>query len=129
MSVSADEFLAQGRRLLGGDCEIDYRSAVSRGYYSVYHIAQETAERLGLPCAARRNIGMHEQLFSRFEARGPGLKKLARRLRDKKRIRCVADYQLDEIVTRDEARLFVAEVEKIAKELDAIGRNCKDRAE
>lgn len=129
MSVSADEFLVQGRRLLGGDCEIDYRSAVSRGYYSVYHIAQGAAERLGLPCSGRRDVGMHEQLISRFESKGPGLKKLARRLRDKKRIRCVADYQLDEMVTRDEARLFVAEIEKLAKEIDAIGRDRQDQAE
>ncbi|ROL94152.1 hypothetical protein BK636_02035 [Pseudomonas chlororaphis] len=114
---------------MDGSCEIDYRSAVSRGYYSVYHVAQETADRLGLPCADRRDVGAHEQLISRFEAKGPGLKKLARRLRDKKRIRCVADYQLNEIVTKDEARLFVAEIERLAQDIDAIGRSQQERAE
>ncbi|HBK47902.1 MAG TPA: hypothetical protein DDZ74_00760 [Pseudomonas sp.] len=125
MSVSPNEFLAQSRRFLDGQSEIDYRSAVSRGYYSAYHTAEEAAERLALPHSERRNIGAHEQLISRFEATGPGLKRIARRLRDKKRLRCVADYQLDEMVTRDEAKLFIAEVETLAKDIDAIGRNRK----
>lgn len=129
MSVSADEFLIQGRRLLEGENEIDFRSAVSRGYYSVYHVAQETANRLALPGGVKRDVGAHEHLISRFETKGPGLKKLARRLRDKKRIRCVADYQLDEAVTKDEARLFMAEVERLAQEIDAIGRDRKEQVE
>ncbi|WP_146603155.1 hypothetical protein [Pseudomonas sp. 2848] len=129
MSVSADEFLIQGRRLLNGADEIDFRSAVSRGYYSIYHVAQEAADRLGLPNSGRRDVGAHEQLISRFETKGPGLKKLARRLRNQKRIRCVADYQLDEVVTKDEARLFVAEIEKLAKEIDSIGRSRQEQVE
>ncbi|MBI6605161.1 MULTISPECIES: hypothetical protein [Pseudomonas] len=129
MSVSADEFLILGRRLLEGENEIDFRSAVSRGYYSIYHVAQETANRLALPCGVRRDVGAHEQLIARFETKGPGLKKIARRLRDKKRTRCVADYQLGEVVTKDEARLFVAEVERLAQEIDAIGRGRQELAE
>lgn len=124
MSVSPDEFLVQSRRFLDGRSEIDYRSAVSRGYYSAYHTAQEAAERLALPPTERRNVGAHEQLISRFEANGPGLKRIARRLRNQKRLRCVADYQLSEMVTKHEAELFVTEVEILTKDIDSIGRNC-----
>ena len=37
MSIEPRDFLDQARRLIGGDAEVDHRSAVSRAYYCALH--------------------------------------------------------------------------------------------
>lgn len=123
MSVSADEFLAQSRRLLADGKEIDIRSSISRAYYSAYHCAEAAAGRMELPESARRNTGTHEKLFARFDGGGKRLKMLARMLRDKKRLRAAADYDLQESFESAEAVLHIREVESMIKELDRLGQS------
>lgn len=121
MSVSTDDFLEQAFRLLEGANEIDHRSAISRGYYAAYHRALETAARLCLPGTHRNEAGVHEKLILRFEAQGKGLKKIARRLRDNKRARAAADYDIRDILPASEAALAV----KLSRILvEDLGRLC-----
>ncbi|WP_122266878.1 hypothetical protein [Pseudomonas syringae] len=122
MSVSANEFFDQSQRLIDSANEIDLRCAVSRGYYSAYHVALITAASLSLDEFKSSGVGAHEQLIRKFESKGPGLKNIARRLRDKKRVRCVADYQLEEKVTKEEAQLFIVEVGILIADLERLGR-------
>lgn len=122
MSVSAEDFLAQSVRLLDGDSEIDFRSAISRAYYCNYHTALDAARRLGLPIATSRDCGLHEQLIQSYEAQGKRLKIIARQLRDKKRARAVADYQLDELVPKEEAQLYLKESKTLTAELSRLGQ-------
>jgi len=121
VSVSSEDFLQQSRKLCELHAEIDFRSSISRGYYAVYHFAADTAQRLQLPDAKKMHVGVHERLISRFEAVGPGLRKTARKLRDLKRLRAMADYQLDEQVLREEAELCLAEASRLVEHLRNIG--------
>ncbi|HDS1693839.1 TPA: hypothetical protein QEM72_004423 [Pseudomonas putida] len=129
MSVSTEDFLEQANRLLAGGNEIDRRSAISRSYYAVYHCALSAAERLNLPDAVRRDAGVHEKLIGRFETQSKGLKKLARRLRDSKRARGVADYDLDELVPVNEAALVVRGSQLLAADIDRLGRKSLEEIE
>lgn len=119
--MSPEDFLSLSKRLCESQDEIDLRSSISRAYYGAYHAACDTAMRLQLPEAKRYDAGMHERLISRFECNGPGLRKIARRLRDRKRLRAMADYQLGEQVTREEASLNALESARLVQDLTRIG--------
>ncbi|MBC2680626.1 hypothetical protein [Pseudomonas baltica] len=120
MSVSAEDFLSQSGTLCESADEIAFRSSISRGYYAAYHKAEIAAQDLQLPVIKRVDGGVHEQLIRRFEGVGPGLRKIARRLRDRKRLRAMADYQLSEEVSREEAQLNLLEVTRLMSDLDRI---------
>lgn len=121
MSVSPDEFHDQAVRLVSQKSEIDSRSAISRSYYSIYHRAVEAAVSLGLPECEKRDAGAHERLFRRFESQGKALKKIARRLRDKKRVRGMADYDLDEDVPVSDAETYIREARLLVADLERLG--------
>lgn len=129
MSISPRSFLEQGFRLLAGSEEVDYRTAISRSYYAAYHTAVDTAERINLPQAGRRDTGAHEQLIARFESKGRGLKRIAQRLRAKKRMRAMADYQLDAFVLEGEAVLQMKEVQALVEDIESLGCICQEVAE
>lgn len=122
MSVSPEDFLCLSKKLCDSQEEIDFRSAISRSYYGAYHCAVITAHRLELPEPKRSDVGMHVQLISRFEGSGPGLKRIARRLKDLKRLRAMADYQLSEHVSCEDARLSFLESSRLTDNLKMLGR-------
>ena len=129
MSVSTDDFLEQAFRLMEGANEIDHRSAISRGYYAAYHSALETAARLCLPSTQRSDVGVHEKLILRFESQGKGLKKIARRLRDNKRARAAADYDIRDILPISEA-IFTVKLSRIlVEDLTRLGAEVQGAAE
>lgn len=121
MSVLPDEFHEQAVRLVSQKSEIDSRSAISRCYYSIYHHAIEAAANLRLPECGKRDAGAHERLFLRFEAQGKALKKIGRRLRDKKRVRSMADYDLEEDVPVSDAETFIREARLLTADLERLG--------
>lgn len=123
MSVSPNEFHDQAVRLVIQKTEIDSRSAISRSYYSIYHRAVAAAQSLALPECKKPNAGVHERLFLRFEAQGKALKKIARRLRDKKRVRGMADYDLDEDVPVSDAEIYIREALLLAADLERLCSN------
>ena len=130
MSVLPDDFFEQGKRLLSGLSEIDRRSAISRCYYAVYHGAVAAAARPELPEAAKKETGSHEQLIRRFEGCGKkGLSKLARRLRDKKRVRGLADYDLDELVHVSDAEFYFREARLLIEDIERLGPKRLEAAE
>lgn len=45
--MKPDEFLVLAKRLAHGSTEAEWRSAVSRAYYAVFHITRDFMERLG----------------------------------------------------------------------------------
>ncbi|MBX8534522.1 hypothetical protein K5D33_07265 [Pseudomonas cichorii] len=122
MSVSHKEFHEQAIRLVSENSEIDNRSAISRSYYAIYHCAIETAARLALPECEKRDAGVHERLFLRIESQGKALKKIARRLRDKKRVRGVADYDLEEDVPVSDAEIFIRDARLLMADLEKLGQ-------
>lgn len=129
MSVSPDEFHDQAIRLVSQKTEIDSRSAISRSYYAIYHRAIDAAQSLGLPESEKRDAGAHERLFLRFEAQGKALKKIARRLRDKKRVRSMADYDLDEDVPVTDAETYIREARLLAADLERLGSHQREARE
>ncbi|MDZ5602610.1 hypothetical protein SJI00_07470 [Pseudomonas sp. RP23018S] len=121
MSVSPKDFHEQAIRLAKQNSEIDSRSAISRSYYYVYHCAVATAKRLSLPNCEKRDAGVHERLFLKFEAQGKALTKIARRLQKQKRLRGVADYDLDENVPACEAEIYLRETLLLTGDLERLG--------
>lgn len=121
MSVSPEDFLCLSKKLCDSQEEIDFRSAISRSYYGAYHCAVITAQRLELPEPKRSDAGAHERLISRFEGLGPGLRRIARRLRDRKRLRAMADYQLSEHVSYEDAKLSWYESSQLTDDLKKLG--------
>jgi hypothetical protein len=48
--MSPDDFLALAARLSASSGEAERRSAVSRAYYGVFHIARQVIEACGVTC-------------------------------------------------------------------------------
>ena len=66
------------------------RSAVSRAYYAVFHVASEASAKLGAP---RSNS--HEVIGDRFQTSDdPGISELGQRLLNLKAARHHADYEI-----------------------------------
>jgi len=75
-----------------------------------------------LPESARRDVGAHEKLISRFQGGGKRLKSIGRSLKKKKLLRAAADYDLDESFDSAEAALHIREVESMIKELERLAQ-------
>lgn len=78
-----------------------YRSVISRGYYAVYHQAEELAVTLGVQSTA--SASDHYRVRTFFADRGRVARQLSLLLRDLYQLRIGADYVISErdIVTRD----------------------------
>ena len=88
------DFLTQAQRLVSLAGKEDWRSAVSRAYYSAFHVAREFMEDLGftVPQADRA----HGYLWLRLQNCGePSLVQLGRDLQELRRQRNFADYDLN----------------------------------
>lgn len=124
MSVCSEELIDLARDLAGIDGECRARAAVGRSYYALFHEALATAELLKLPqCPADRKLATHERLIYRFESGGKGLAAIGRTLRKQKQMRAVADYDIHEEFRTGEARLHIANSERVMGDLRRISQN------
>ena len=85
------EFLTLAARLAAGAAEEDWRSAVSRAYYSAFHVARQLLSDLGftVPRADRA----HQYLVFRLSNGGdPAVAQAGRDLETLRRLRNRADY-------------------------------------
>jgi uncharacterized protein (UPF0332 family) len=97
------DFLTQAQRLVALTGEEDWRSAVSRAYYSAFHVAREFMESLGftVPQADRA----HGYLWLRLQNCGEAsLEQLGRDLQDLRRQRNYADYDLNRTYRQSDAQ-------------------------
>src|SRR5262245_33635162 len=106
--MSRDEFLRTAHRLLAGATEGDWRSAVSRAYYAVFHFCRLWFQANGLPL--RRSGADHHFIYQCLNNSGhASVVALANRFPDLQRRRTGADYELHQPVSRVDATAAVTE--------------------
>ena len=117
--MNARAFLTQAQRLVSLAGEEDWRSAVSRAYYSVFHVAREFMEGLGftVPQADRA----HGYLWLRLQNCGePSLEQLGRDLQEMRRQRNFADYDLNRAYRQSDAQREVQRAARLILIFDAV---------
>ena len=117
--MNARNFLTQAQRLILLAGEGDWRSAVSRAYYSVFHVAREFLEGLGftVPQADRA----HGYLWLRLQNCGePPLEQLGRDLKNMRGQRNRADYDLNRAWNQTDAQQEVRRAATLIQLLDAV---------
>jgi uncharacterized protein (UPF0332 family) len=116
----ADE-LASGRK------EADWRSAVSRAYYAAFHVARELLEQCGF--GVPRADQAHAYLWLRLANAGhPDVKEAGNALRELRRNRNWADYDLDRPLHQPTAFDGVRTAADIIDLLDAVAAEPAIRA-
>jgi uncharacterized protein (UPF0332 family) len=112
-------FLTQAQRLVIMTGEEDWRSAVSRAYYSVFHVAREFMDSLGftVPQADRA----HAYLWLRLQNCGESaLEQLGRDLQDLRRQRNYADYDLKRTYFQSDAHREVRRAATLIQVLNTV---------
>ena len=112
------EFLETGRRLAAGATEGDWRSAVSRGYYAVFHFLRELYRLHGV------NVGQgaqaHSNIYVGLNNCGvPVIQALAGRVDQLRGDRTWADYNLAIVFPQARAQDTVKEAEQVINDFRA----------
>jgi uncharacterized protein (UPF0332 family) len=125
MSVTATDFLNSAKALLSVQAtEIDFRNALSRTYYSIFHLTKPVAEHL--PHLPQTTQGSHDAIISRF-TRYPSTDphwRLARSIgvimEQMKTRRRKADYQIDLTMVQKDAELQLQEAQKVTDRITQL---------
>jgi uncharacterized protein (UPF0332 family) len=105
--MNADEFLELAGEWCTGTREGEWRSAVSRAYFAVFHIARRLLQRIGFEVA--QGDRAHSYLWMRLANAGhPDVIQAGNDLNYLRRIRNWADYDLDRVFPQP---LAVAQVQ------------------
>ena len=116
MPVTHNEFLASAKAYSAGPDEIQFRNAISRGYYAAYHACGPFGA--SLPEYAGSTGGMHARFISRFtSSRDQSQRRIGYMLKWCHEQRCSADYDMSETITEDMAASLLLSCEKI---IDAL---------
>jgi uncharacterized protein (UPF0332 family) len=117
--MNGREFLAVAKGLLATGTEGAWRSAVSRAYYAVFHVARELLENLGF--AVPRADRAHSHLWLRLSNCGePHLQDSGRELNDLRRERNRADYDVNIPLSTSTAAALIQDAERIIQALDTV---------
>lgn len=130
MPVECNDFLKMAKSSLEhDDDESGYRNSVSRSYYCMYHLASSLINKRNIPRYDGKKSkyvkgGVHAKMIhyltvdacnhEPYEA--SKLRKIGLMLKVNKRLRTVADYELDKTVTKLQAQdvmLQAAEMEEL----------------
>ena len=114
MGIQYRDFLDSAKSILkhNNNCaEIDLRNAISRAYYSAYHICASKF----LP-ANVKGKGSHERLIiGMMSSEDDQVKELAEQLKNLKRKRHKADYKLEILITEHQTFQSLEESEALCK--------------
>jgi uncharacterized protein (UPF0332 family) len=123
-----EAFLDVATDLAGASDAPRLRSAVSRAYYAVFHVATRTTASLGGP----KRSGSHEILGERFQSsRDPEVSALGQRFLDLKAARHRADYQLrdsDDVEDPTSVSALVREARSLVEAFSALPRGGRREA-
>jgi uncharacterized protein (UPF0332 family) len=115
----SDEFLETARRLASGTTEGDWRSAISRAYYSVFHFARDLCETHGLSLGQGGQA--HSNLYIGLNNCGDAATILvAGRIDDLRGRRIEADYVENARLSQQKAQNALAYADGILADLHAI---------
>jgi uncharacterized protein (UPF0332 family) len=114
--MKADDFLLLAKRLANGSTEAEWRSAVSRAYYAVFHIGREFMQSLGF--RVPRDDRAHKYLSWRLSNSGnPASKEAGFDLDSLRAQRNEADYDLRRVVSKEVALSGIQFAEQIIQSL------------
>ena len=117
--MDGQDFLKTARRLLTGSDESDWRSAVSRAYYAMFHMACDLCRAHGLDLGQGGQV--HHNLYVGLNNCGqPIVHGLAARLDALRDDRTDADYDLASMMLHTRAVTCVQEADAIIVEFQAI---------
>ncbi len=118
MSIAPDDLLSNAKRLCEGKQEFDWRCAASKAYYAAYHQCKVAAETLPEPPYDSKAMGVHDTLIKKFSTQSDlKFKSIGFMLREAKRIRKKADYDIDDLFEQWEAKETIKWAEKILAKL------------
>jgi uncharacterized protein (UPF0332 family) len=114
-----DEFLNTAERLALGATEADWRSAVSRAYYGLFHYLREVLLAGGLNLGA--GGACHFNLYAGLMNCGiAAAARLAPRLDRLREARVKADYNMNRLVSRSIAQQEVQEARSLAADFQSV---------
>jgi hypothetical protein len=127
MSVTPEEFSDLATRLIANPTEIDWRGAASRAYYAAYHISKAASSLCPDNSHFAIEGGTHAKLIDRFESwhhPDPEVRKKSKRiayiLRDMKKTREHADYDIVRTLLKAESETKIKQVPLLKKALQEI---------
>ena len=121
--MEAREFFVLAQELMQGQREVDYRSAVSRAYYSAFHACRTLLK--NIPNLSD-NIGTsHQKVIDELLSHSDKqISSLGNKLKVARDLRQKADYQLENPFSRYEASRLLSQVQKILSEVDGYLQSC-----
>lgn len=115
----AQDFMTLALRLIGGGTEAEWRSAISRAYYAVFHSARQLLSELGF--AVPRDDNAHRYLINRLSnSKHPSASRVGRALDRLRGDRNSADYDLHRVWAARLAAQSVQLAEQMMQTLAAI---------
>jgi hypothetical protein len=98
--MNPDEFLHLAIRLASSGGEAEWRSAISRAYYGLFHVARLLVKGCGVRCPASGEV--HDKVTKCLQNSGdPKLANAGNQLGSFRTFRNHADYQLDDARFKD----------------------------
>ena len=121
MAVTPESILESAAAMSEGGAEVDWRNATSRAYYAAYHRCRAIATLIE-PHADLSSAESHRFVADILQQRGNPSKArgLAYRLAALRKIRNLADYEIDEEFDQDSGRSSVETCRKILEQADGI---------
>lgn len=124
MAIKHRDFLNYAQNVIkdNSNCgEVDLRNAISRSYYSAYHICAGKFEP-----SRNDKMGAHERLISGMRnSQDTKVRELAEQLKTLKAKRTKADYRLELLITDTETYQALKESEQICDDAESLGIQCK----
>ena len=127
MSITAEDFFTLAVRLTSAASETEWRSGVSRGYYACFHLARKASD--SFPDNAHFDIkgGTHARLIDKFQTyrpfstpEGKKARQIAYVLRDLKKRRERADYDISLHLSQEEAKTAVEMVRQLQTHIEEL---------
>ncbi|HZT80535.1 MAG TPA: HEPN domain-containing protein [Gemmataceae bacterium] len=118
--MNGRDFLTLADSLVAGSTEAEWRSAVSRAYYAVFHIARQLFTDLGF--TVPQSDRAHAYLWYRLSNTGdPQVAWAGSSLNDLRSLRNEADYDLHRLASQTLAASHVQLAHRIIQALDSAG--------
>lgn len=119
MSVNYSDFARVAEQLQLGETEIEWRMGAGRAYYAAFHRANSSA--CACPDNSQFAMGSHARVSDRFKLEGSiPAKSIAYILIAMKKIRTLADYDLDDSFNRSACTNQISQYRALEAKLDAF---------
>ena len=121
--MHCDDFLISAQRSIAryktSKEDLEVRDAISRAYYFAFHKATSILPFLNLSIANNGLSGSHKLLANRYQqAASKNLKAIGLALDAAHKLRCLADYDLEEAVSLELANQQISKCSGISSRLD-----------